>query len=46
MIIDGNQTEHIPHSYQRYLVKSFMHALKLEGTPVVIEFKTAFNPYS
>jgi len=44
-VIHGNQTESIPDSYVRYLEKTFRKVLKLEGTPVKIEFKTSENPY-
>jgi len=45
IVIHGNQTENIPDSYVRYLEKTFRKVLKLEGTPVKIEFKTSDNPY-
>lgn len=45
IIIHGNQTEKLPGSYKRYLVKAFQKELNLVGTPVLIEFKTSSNPY-
>jgi len=45
IVIHGNQTERVPESYKRYLVKAFREALKLAGTPIRIEFKTGDNPY-
>lgn len=45
VVIHGNQTEHVPESYRRYLMKCFRETLKLEGTPIRIEFKTSENPY-
>ncbi len=45
IIIHGNQTERVPDSYRRYLINGFRKHLKLEGTPVRIEFKTGANPY-
>lgn len=45
VVIHGNQTEELPQSYQRYLAKFFMKALKLTGTPVKIICKTGENPY-
>jgi len=45
IIIHGNQTESTPNSYKRYLENTFREALKLQGTPVMIEFKTSDNPY-
>ena len=46
IIIHGNQTDKIPASYKRYLIKTFLDWLKLEGTPVRIDFKTGNNPYA
>jgi GTP-binding protein len=45
IVIHGNQTERVPATYKRYLVKAFREALKLTGTPIRIEFKTGDNPY-
>lgn len=45
VIIHGNQTESVPHTYRRYLSNTFIKALKLWGTPVRVEFKTSKNPY-
>nr|WP_320166815.1 ribosome biogenesis GTPase Der [uncultured Methylophaga sp.] len=45
IIIHGNQTESTPNSYKRYLENTFRDVLKLQGTPVMIEFKTSDNPY-
>lgn len=45
IIIHGNQTNEVQNSYQRYLEKSFRRALKVEGSPIFIEFKTGDNPY-
>jgi len=46
IIIHGNQTAHVPDSYKRYMIKAFIDRLKLQGTPVVIQFKTGDNPYA
>lgn len=46
IIIHGNQTEHVPLSYKRYLINTFRKALHLEGTPIRIEFKTGVNPFA
>lgn len=46
IVIHGNQTGKVPNSYQRYLEKVFRRELKLAGTPIRIEFRTAANPYS
>lgn len=45
IIIHGNQTDATPHSYRRYLENYFRDALKLRGTPVMIELRTGHNPY-
>ncbi len=45
VIIHGNQTEALPTSYKRYLENSFRKALRIEGTPVFMEFKTGENPF-
>lgn len=45
IVIHGNQTEHLPTSYKRYLMNAFLDALKLEGTPMRIETRTVVNPY-
>ena len=45
IVIHGNQTEEVPASYRRFLVGRFRQVLKLEGTPIRIEFKSGENPY-
>ncbi|MCK5647615.1 MAG: ribosome biogenesis GTPase Der, partial [Gammaproteobacteria bacterium] len=45
IVIHGSQTEHIPESYKRYLINSFRKWLKLEATPIRLEFKNSSNPY-
>jgi GTP-binding protein len=45
IVIHGNQTDSVPDAYKRYLEKRFIKALKLEGTPIRIDFKTSDNPY-
>lgn len=44
-VIHGNQTESVPQDYKRYLENVFRKALKLQGTPVRLEFKTSDNPF-
>lgn len=44
-VIHGNQTESVPNIYKRYLENTFRKALRLQGTPVQLEFKTSDNPY-
>lgn len=46
IIIHGNQTEHVPESYKRYLMNTFRTDLRLEGTPIRIDFKTSTNPFA
>lgn len=45
IIIHGNQTENLPNAYKRYLVNFFRAAMKLEGSPLRLEFKTGENPF-
>jgi len=45
IVIHGTQTEHIPESYKRYLINSFRKWLKLQATPIRIEFKQGENPF-
>jgi GTP-binding protein len=45
IIIHGNQVENVPDSYRRYLANVYRQVLKLEGTPVRIEFKGGANPF-
>jgi GTP-binding protein len=45
IVIHGNQTEHLPVSYQRYLVHRFRKAFRLVGTPVRLVFRTGENPF-
>jgi len=46
IVIHGNQTQHLPDSYQRYLINFFITRLKLKGTPVRIELKSGKNPFA
>jgi GTPase len=46
IVIHGNQTEHLPGSYKRYLTNHFRQHLKLVGTPIRLEFRTGENPYA
>jgi GTP-binding protein len=46
IVIHGNQTQHLPEVYQRYLMNFFITKLKLKGTPLRIELKSGNNPYS
>lgn len=46
VVIHGNQTDRLPGDYKRYLANGFRRALKLVGTPVLLEFRTGENPYA
>lgn len=45
LIVHGSQADAVPDAYRRYLENTFRKALKLEGTPVRIEFRRGDNPY-
>ena len=45
IIIHGNKVEDLPDSYKRYLINHFIKRLKLQGTPLHLEFKSGDNPY-
>jgi GTPase len=45
VVIHGNQADAVPSAYKRYLENFFRHALKLEGTPVRVEFRQGENPF-
>ena len=45
IVIHGNQTDEVPAAYRRFLVGRFRQALKLDGTPVRVEFRSGENPY-
>ena len=46
VVIHGNQTQHVPAAYRRYLENHFREVFRLEGTPLRIEFRTDANPYA
>ena len=46
IVIHGNQTDHVPKAYVRYLENTYRRVLKLVGTPIRIEFKGGDNPYA
>jgi GTP-binding protein len=45
IVIHGNQTQDVPEAYKRYLMHRYIDALKLKGTPLRLEFRTADNPF-
>ena len=46
VVIHGNQTDHVPEAYRRYLVNVFRKAFDLAGTPVRIAFRGEENPFA
>jgi len=46
IIIHGNQTEHVPDAYRRYLVNVYRKAFDLGGTPVRVLFRGEENPFA
>jgi GTP-binding protein len=45
IIIHGSQPNAVPDSYKRFLVNFFREQLRLQGTPLRIEFRGSENPY-
>lgn len=45
LVIHGNQVEHLPSHYLRYLSRYFQDAYRLVGCPVRIKCRTGRNPY-
>ena len=45
LVLHGNRTEALPASYKKFLENRFRELLKLEGTPIRLEFKSGTNPY-
>lgn len=45
IVIHGNQVQHVPDSYRRYLSGVFRKNFQLEGTPVRVEFRSDENPF-
>ncbi len=46
VVIHGNQTQHVPAAYRRYLENFFRERFRLRGTPMRIEFRTDENPFA
>jgi GTP-binding protein len=46
VVIHGNQTQHLPDAYRRYLENHFRRVFRLDGTPMRIELRTDENPYA
>lgn len=45
IVVHGNQVQHVPDAYKRYLANVFRKNFKLEGTPVRVEFRSDENPF-
>ena len=46
IVVHGNQTERLPASYRRYLMRRFREAFGLKGTPVRLQLRSSRNPYA
>jgi GTP-binding protein len=46
VVIHGNQTDHVPDAYRRYLVNVYRKAFDLAGTPVRVAFRGDENPFA
>jgi GTP-binding protein len=45
IVVHGNQVQHVPEAYRRYLANVFRKNFRLEGTPVRVEFRSDANPF-
>jgi GTP-binding protein len=45
IVVHGNQVQHVPEAYRRYLANVFRKSFRLEGTPVRVEFRADENPF-
>jgi GTP-binding protein len=46
VVIHGNQTQHVPETYRRFLENHFREVFRLKGTPLRVEFRTDENPFA
>jgi GTP-binding protein len=46
IVVHGNQVQHVPDAYRRYLANVFRKNFRLEGTPVRVEFRSDENPFA
>ena len=46
VVIHGSRTDRLPGHYRRYLANAFRKALRLEGVPLRLEFKSGENPFA
>jgi GTPase len=45
IVVHGNQIQHVPDAYRRYLANLFRKHFRLEGAPVRVEFRADDNPF-
>jgi GTP-binding protein len=45
IVVHGNQVQHVPDAYRRYLANLFRKHFRLEGAPVRVEFRADENPF-
>jgi GTP-binding protein len=45
IVVHGNQVQHVPDAYKRYLSNLFRKTFRLDGTPVRVEFRSDENPF-
>jgi GTP-binding protein len=45
IVVHGNQVDHVPEAYRRYLANVFRERFRLQGTPVRVEFRSDENPF-
>lgn len=45
IVVHGNQVDHVPDAYRRYLSNVFRERFRLQGTPVRVEFRSDENPF-
>jgi GTP-binding protein len=46
VVVHGSALHAIPESYKRYLERFFRDTFKLQGTPLVVQFKSGHNPFA
>ena len=46
IVVHGNQVQHVPEAFRRYLINTFREAFRLYGTPVRVEFRSDSNPFA
>jgi GTP-binding protein len=46
VVVHGSALHAIPESYRRYLERFFRDTFKLQGTPLVVQFKSGHNPFA